>query len=337
MVFLRVAAFLLLVLINFSNDVIGQIQIELPDTVTLDGNDLNHILPVKVVGTNSSEDVVDGFTIEFEFNSDYLEITDISTANTLVESNNFLVESNNTNTNRFIISGAGSSSITEDGTLINLEINFSDQISRSIISVVNIDINEGLEEVSSDSSYLRFGNTKPIPNFDFTTDQLTANFESLSTDPDGDSLSLEWDFDFNEAISFEENPIVNFPSEGDYMIKLLVSDGIEEDSISIIVPVIISSVDELNELGISDYSIQQNYPNPFNPSTNINYRIPEASKVSIVVYDMLGQKVAELVNAEQSAGNHAVLFDASNLSSGVYIYQLRAGSFTQTRKMTLIK
>jgi len=85
------------------------------------------------------------------------------------------------------------------------------------------------------------------------------------------------------------------------------------------------------------YSLSQNYPNPFNPSTNINYDIPSSSFVNITIYNELGQKVVTLVNKEQKGGKYVVSFNASNLSSGVYFYQLRANNFVQIKKMILLK
>ena len=86
-----------------------------------------------------------------------------------------------------------------------------------------------------------------------------------------------------------------------------------------------------------DYSLSQNYPNPFNPSTVISYQLPVAGDVTLRIYDVLGRKVATLVNEEKPSGIYEVEFDAGNLASGVYYYQLKAGSFIETKKMMVIK
>lgn len=85
------------------------------------------------------------------------------------------------------------------------------------------------------------------------------------------------------------------------------------------------------------FSLSQNYPNPFNPSTVMYYELPVAGKVSLVVYNLLGQEVTTLVNEEQKVGRYRVEFSAPHLASGVYFYRLRAGSFSGVKKMVLIK
>ncbi len=85
------------------------------------------------------------------------------------------------------------------------------------------------------------------------------------------------------------------------------------------------------------YVLFQNYPNPFNPSTTIAFSLPESQKVTLKIYNILGAEVATLVDGQLSASYHQYKFDASNLASGIYIYQLQAGSFIQAKKFTLIK
>jgi beta-glucanase (GH16 family) len=87
------------------------------------------------------------------------------------------------------------------------------------------------------------------------------------------------------------------------------------------------------------FALKQNYPNPFNPSATLAYELPKASDVTLEVFDVLGRRVAALVNERQNAGFYAVPFNASlyNLSSGIYFYKLRAGDYAETRKMILTK
>ena len=86
------------------------------------------------------------------------------------------------------------------------------------------------------------------------------------------------------------------------------------------------------------YSLSQNYPNPFNPSTQITFALPSAQKVTLKVFELTGKEVATLLqNAHKPAGVHQLTFDAATLASGVYFYQLRAGEFTETKKMLLTR
>lgn len=88
---------------------------------------------------------------------------------------------------------------------------------------------------------------------------------------------------------------------------------------------------------ILTYQLNQNYPNPFNPSTVISYQLPTAGFVTLNIYDVLGREVRTLVNQREHAGNYSVTFDAHHLPSGVYFYRLQAGTYTQTKKLLLLK
>jgi hypothetical protein len=87
----------------------------------------------------------------------------------------------------------------------------------------------------------------------------------------------------------------------------------------------------------SEYALNQNYPNPFNPSTTIEFSMPQVNFVTLEVYNMVGQKVATLVEGTRQAGVHTVTFDASTLSSGTYLYRMQAGDQMLMQKMSLIK
>ncbi|HQY50860.1 MAG TPA: agmatine deiminase family protein [Ignavibacteria bacterium] len=92
-----------------------------------------------------------------------------------------------------------------------------------------------------------------------------------------------------------------------------------------------------NNSQAENYSLSQNYPNPFNPKTVINYKLQVTGNAKIMVYDVLGNEVATLVNEKQNAGSYSVEFDGSNFSSGIYFYRISSGNFNETKRMMLIK
>jgi hypothetical protein len=88
---------------------------------------------------------------------------------------------------------------------------------------------------------------------------------------------------------------------------------------------------------VKSFTLNQNYPNPFNPGTIITYSLPQRGMVYLIVYDILGREVAILVNKTEEAGTHSVNFNASKLTSGLYIYTLTSGNFILSKKMMLLK
>ncbi len=100
---------------------------------------------------------------------------------------------------------------------------------------------------------------------------------------------------------------------------------------------VVLGIKELSSNVPENYSLSQNYPNPFNPTTTIRFSVKETGIVSLKVYNVLGQLVTSLVNEQKPAGTYEYSFDASNLSSGIYFYTIKAGDFSATRKMILMK
>ncbi len=130
----------------------------------------------------------------------------------------------------------------------------------------------------------------------------------------------------SHAYSFSDENIVK-PGHYSYRLKQIDLDG----------RYAYSPVAEIEVNKPTRYYLSQNYPNPFNPTTSIEFSTPERSHVSLTVYDVLGNKVATLVDGWMESTNHKVIFNAANLASGIYYYTLSTGNFTSTKKLILLK
>jgi ligand-binding sensor domain-containing protein len=148
----------------------------------------------------------------------------------------------------------------------------------------------------------------------------TSNGAIQTLTPDNSNLPYPWITD------------IKFDNNGNAWM------GLNGYGIAIYNPSGITSVRKENsEKVIVDYSLLQNYPNPFNPNTTIKYSVPKLGFVSIKIYDVLGKEVAALVNENKPAGNYSVQFNANKLVSGIYFYKIESGSYTQTKKLVLLK
>lgn len=136
-------------------------------------------------------------------------------------------------------------------------------------------------------------------------------------------IRTSYSFQINSSLDSKNSTSLNIEPSGQPRFSLRITPGATVN----------------NEEGTKplEYSLSQNYPNPFNPSTTITYSIVHPGNVNISVYNLLGQKVATLINENKTTGTYQIRFNAASLSSGVYFYRLETGSFVSQHKMTLIK
>jgi hypothetical protein len=99
----------------------------------------------------------------------------------------------------------------------------------------------------------------------------------------------------------------------------------------------ITDIKDENVETVKDYQLYQNYPNPFNPSTTINYSLPKQGIVKLTVYNILGSKVATIINEYKPTGNYSVQFNGNSLASGIYLYRLESGNYNAAKKFILLK
>lgn len=133
-----------------------------------------------------------------------------------------------------------------------------------------------------------------------------------------------------EMIAVGETDLLSL--DGHYTVLSAVASDMSHNSVQL------NTVNEYTAEVLPDrFELSQNYPNPFNPATEMRFTIPTASQVSLEIYNLLGQKVATLVNGYLPAGNHAERWDATGQASGIYLYRLQVGDYTETKKMLLMK
>jgi len=146
---------------------------------------------------------------------------------------------------------------------------------------------------------------------------------------------ITYNGDPSDPVQYSKNwSLVSDQSDG---FQLLYATALTKDQMSKLGMTGITGVNDTKNQIPSEYRLNQNYPNPFNPSTQISFSIPQSGFVELKVYDALGNLVKQLVGEQKEAGSYDVEFNGANLSSGIYYYQIKAGNFTDTKKLVLMK
>jgi hypothetical protein len=223
---------------------------------------------------------------------------------------------------------------TPDNSVRTVSFKVNDGIANSVVLARNISLNVPLP-VELISFKAATNNSEVTLNWQTATEVNNYGFNIERASLESGNASPQWikigfvqghgNSNSTKNYSFTDSPVGG--TKFQYRLKQLDNDGKYKYSnvlnVKIDIPV--------------NYAMQQNYPNPFNPTTNIKYSITKESQVTLKVYDVIGKEVGNLVNQKQAAGSYEVNFNASKLTSGVYIYILKAGDYVRSMKMIMIK
>jgi hypothetical protein len=200
---------------------------------------------------------------------------------------------------------------------------------------------EAIELRINDNTVQTWTVTTSYQNFSYSTSTSSGNIKVYFSDAGGGSNDVQIDYIQTNGVTFQaENQATNTgvwqnsACGGSNSEWIHCAGYIDFGTVTIGKEAV---EDIAEETMPGKFDLEQNYPNPFNPSTLISFGIPENSFVSLKVHNSLGEEVAELAGREYTAGNHSVRFDAANLPSGIYFYTIRAGNFSTSKKMLLIK
>jgi hypothetical protein len=200
---------------------------------------------------------------------------------------------------------------------------------------------------SKDSSVVSVLKTNVAPQFSEMEiqDTLHANrtytFQLKAEDPNGDPVTFSLGSNPPSGVSITGDQlkwIVGLNHSGSYNVVVIASDeSLSKDTTITFLVTSAVGVEKGDRDLPTTFGLKQNFPNPFNPTTFITYQIPTSEFVTLTIYNVLGKEVSRLVSEQKSAGEYQVQFNSENLQSGIYLYQLKAGSYSEVRKMLLLK
>ncbi|MCB9207758.1 MAG: T9SS type A sorting domain-containing protein [Ignavibacteriales bacterium] len=208
-----------------------------------------------------------------------------------------------------------------------LVVDFHSEIGSSFETFVNYS-----NDFEIDSIYLKEEKYQDVFSGNKALTRFTKIFNNIDTDP---TRYISQSYSNQIGKSFQTKGFLDAYDENLTLVAAFIYDYKRGDTTLVGVNKNVKSLP-------NNYWLSQNYPNPFNPTTTIDYTVPIVethghASLQLVVYDVLGREVATLVNQHQKPGNYSIQFDGSNLASGIYYYQLKVGSFIQTKKMILMK
>ena len=191
--------------------------------------------------------------------------------------------------------------------------------------VVPVELNNFIAEVTDGKVLLSWSTATEINNQGFVIER-----KSVSSSVESEWVEVGFRAGYGNSTeihnySFEDKPM--FDGTYHYRLKQMNFDGTFDYSNEL----------EVNLFTVKSFALFQNYPNPFNPSTTISFQLPQASYVTLKVYDAIGTEIETIAEGNYPAGVHEVIFDSSKLSSGIYLYRINSGIYQSTRKMMIVK
>jgi len=215
---------------------------------------------------------------------------------------------------------------SDEGYAITIDSNRNILITGYFEGTANFDASTTLTSTGQANTFIaKYNNSEDLDWVNHVSATFTSLGNGAALDAD-DNIVLAGSFhglaEFNETTS-----LISLGSQPDAFIVKYRSDG----------SLVTAFDDRFLTNNPKEFLLSQNYPNPFNPTTTINYNIPHTEKVSLTIYDLLGKKIATLVDGIQQAGNHQVSWNAFSASSGIYIYNIQAGKRIATKRMVLLR
>jgi hypothetical protein len=211
--------------------------------------------------------------------------------------------------------------IYSNGNSFNIDDVYWDDIMLIDLEFIPVELTSFVAAVNKSEVVLNWTTATEINNLGFEIQRSSAdgNFQKVGFVPGHGSTTEIQTYEYIDSKVADGNY--------SYRLKQIDFDG---------------TFDYSNEVAVYiaaplEFALNQNYPNPFNPNTVIEYSIPQSGFVILAVYNLLGEKVASLVNELKEAGRYEINFDASDLASGIYVYNLKSGSFNSVKKMLLMK